>query len=487
MRNTYHIWMGLGIIGLAVGLWQMSASAQTPDIIEAPSVPLVATAVTTTNQSDDGSNMPSVPGTWENPAYGIWYYYGHDGMPVTGIATIDGETYRFAPDGTLCTGWQTVDGVRKYYDIETGHVRTGWIYYKGAYYYAGIDGEKYTGMQKGLETIQGESTDADTVFCLDTYGALRLGFQVDELGRRYYVTPAGTMAVGEQQVDGIWYRFGSDGVQETGWVAFDDTAYYFSKETGEPVTGVFQTSDGIYYVTAEGGRQTGWQTVEGVTYYFDPLSGIAYTGLQQVENTLYYFSSSGAMLKEQTVTVDGVEYTIDADGVAHSVYTPYTGTAQATVEQMQAYLLSVNPKVPQQVLDMIPYYLEEGAIEGIRGDIAFAQSCLETGNFTYVGSAVTLEQNNFCGMGVTVNGEKGCSFDTPQLGIRAQIQHLKAYANTEPLVQKCVDPRFAYVQRGCAPWLEWLSIPQNPQKRGWAADPEYGEKIVRVLRRILQM
>lgn len=60
---------------------------------------------------------------------------------------------------------------------------------------------------------------------------------------------------------------------------------------------------------------------------------------------------------------------------------------------------------------MVPLYLSEGEAEGVRGDIAFAQSCLETGNFGFSGSAVTLEQNNFCRMGVTSNGKKGNSFD----------------------------------------------------------------------------
>ena len=99
------------------------------------------------------------------------------------------------------------------------------------------------------------------------------------------------------------------------------------------------------------------------------------------------------------------------------------GQAQASVAQMQAYIKKVNPKVADSVIKMIPLYISEGAVEGVRGDIAFAQSCLETGNFTFSGSAVTLSQNNFCGMGVIKNGVKGNSFKTPQLGIRAQVQH----------------------------------------------------------------
>ena len=57
------------------------------------------------------------------------------------------------------------------------------------------------------------------------------------------------------------------------------------------------------------------------------------------------------------------------------------GRASATAEQMRRYIKSRNPSVEPSVLDMIPLYLEEGESEGVKGDIAFAQSCLETGDF----------------------------------------------------------------------------------------------------------
>ena len=84
-------------------------------------------------------------------------------------------------------------------------------------------------------------------------------------------------------------------------------------------------------------------------------------------------------------------------------------------------------------------------------------------------------------MGVTQNGMEGNSFKTPQLGIRAQIQHLKAYANTAKLKQECVDPRFEYVSRGCAPYVEYLGIQENPKGKGWASGAGYGEKILKIL------
>lgn len=165
--------------------------------------------------------------------------------------------------------------------------------------------------------------------------------------------------------------------------------------------------------------------------------------------------------------------------------TKIMGSSVATVEQMTAYIKAKNPTVAQSVIDMLPYYISEGKAEGVRGDIAFAQSCLETGNFKFENTAVTLAQNNFCGMGVTYKGKTGNSFDTPQLGIRAQIQHLKAYASTEALVNACVDPRYRYVTKGSAEYVEWLGQKENPNGKGWATGKGYGDKIIRILNAVI--
>ena len=177
--------------------------------------------------------------------------------------------------------------------------------------------------------------------------------------------------------------------------------------------------------------------------------------------------------------------TVMEGGTAADSLTAIMGKPAVTADQMKSYLKKKNPSVPQSVLDMIPLYISEGEAEGVRGDIAFAQSCLETGNFTFSGSAVTLPQNNFCGLGVTQRGKTGLSFDTPQLGIRAQIQHLKAYASTDKLRNALADPRFRYVKRGCAPYAEWLGQKENPQGKGWAAGEKYGEKILSILKAVV--
>ncbi len=162
------------------------------------------------------------------------------------------------------------------------------------------------------------------------------------------------------------------------------------------------------------------------------------------------------------------------------------GEAEASAEKMQACLLQNNPEATEEMLALPAIYLEEGAAEGVRGDIAFAQACLETGWFIFPETtAVTFDQNNFCGMGVTSKGKKGSSFATPREGIRAQIQHLKAYASTDDLVNECVDPRFDLVLRGCAPYVEWLGIQENPDGRGWASGDDYGIHILNILDQIM--
>lgn len=134
------------------------------------------------------------------------------------------------------------------------------------------------------------------------------------------------------------------------------------------------------------------------------------------------------------------------------------GKSECTASQMAQYLISKNPNSRPWALEYAKLYIEEGETEGVRGDGAWYQSCKETGNFKFdSGTAVTFDQNNFCGLGVTRKGLKGHSFETPRLGIRAQIQHLKGYATTAPLKNPCIDPRYKYVTKGCAPRFEDLA------------------------------
>ena len=96
---------------------------------------------------------------------------------------------------------------------------------------------------------------------------------------------------------------------------------------------------------------------------------------------------------------------------------------------------------------------------GIDPMMAIAQSILETGWFKYSGSAVTADQHNYCGLGVTSNGVKGAAFDTIEDGVTAQLQHLFAYGCKDalPAGEPVLDPRFSLVARGVATYWQQLA------------------------------
>ena len=110
----------------------------------------------------------------------------------------------------------------------------------------------------------------------------------------------------------------------------------------------------------------------------------------------------------------------------------------------------------ESIESIVGYFWEEAAAEGVRADVALAQSLHETAYFQFGGDVIP-EQFNFAGLGTTGGGVKGNYFESARIGVRAQIQHLKAYASTAPLNRPCVDQRFNLVSRGCAPTLSGLS------------------------------
>jgi putative lipoprotein len=148
------------------------------------------------------------------------------------------------------------------------------------------------------------------------------------------------------------------------------------------------------------------------------------------------------------------------------------------VHQLAAFLTYMNPKLDEeQAMKISSIYIEESETESINSDIAFAQMCLETGFLTFNG-LVKSEMNNFCGLGAIDVNNNGLTFETELLGIRAHVQHLKAYASKKPLINECVDPRYKYVNpKGKAPSIKHLA-------GKWASDPEYSNKIQSILHKM---
>jgi Mannosyl-glycoprotein endo-beta-N-acetylglucosaminidase len=154
------------------------------------------------------------------------------------------------------------------------------------------------------------------------------------------------------------------------------------------------------------------------------------------------------------------------------------GRGYASEVQLIMFLKTRNAEGLTRFAELPRLYREEAYIEGVNHDIAFAQMCVETRFLTFGGVAQP-DHNNFGGLGSAHADATGQSFLDPRIGVRAHVQHLKAYASTEPLVQKSVDPRFQRVRRGIAPTVESLS-------RRWSAEPRYHTKIMAIVQQVYE-
>lgn len=140
--------------------------------------------------------------------------------------------------------------------------------------------------------------------------------------------------------------------------------------------------------------------------------------------------------------------------------------------------------VPVDTLAQI--FVEEGDAEGVTGDIAFVQSIVETGWFRFSGQ-VSASSNNFAGIGATDTNPSPAIFPDARTGVRAQIQHLRAYADptavsctVPPLRNACVDPRFNLViPKGRAPTWNLMG------NGNWATSSTYATSIVTLYTELL--
>ena len=197
----------------------------------------------------------------------------------------------------------------------------------------------------------------------------------------------------------------------------------------------------------------------------------------------WYPDSGNYWVYVESRTSDG---TVESYCTAYQVTARYEimGTTSTNLAQMIAHY-NANNTYPEfyassdapTIETFCRIYLEECQAEGLKAEVAFCQAMLETGFLRY-GVDVQINQYNFAGLGATGNGAPGNSFGSVREGIRAQVQHLKAYASTDGLNQPCVDTRFQHVRRGTAHYVEWLGIQENPYGRGWATAKNYGYNIV---------
>ena len=304
-----------------------------------------------------------------------------------------------------------------------------------------------TGIAKYLGLSKGQWVQVGDKWKYLTNGKYVVNQWMNISGETYYFDGNGYRVTGWQTIAGKKYYFMSDGHMHTGWLSFG-SRYYYMMPDGHMHTGWLSFGSTYYYLNSNGVRVTGWQTIDGEEYYFDK-NGVRQEGYL-IEGTSAVTANNLAMYFKRK---NGVYPTF------------YKNSDAPTIEKF------------------CQIYVEEAKAEGIKVEVAFMQAMVETGWLKFGGS-VQISQYNFAGIGALDGGVQGATFKTVREGVRAQIQHLKAYANEKSLNNTQVDPRFHLVKRGSAKYVEWLGQKENPNGYGWATAEEYGYKILRLIKEL---
>ncbi|MEZ5239394.1 MAG: glucosaminidase domain-containing protein [Microthrixaceae bacterium] len=171
---------------------------------------------------------------------------------------------------------------------------------------------------------------------------------------------------------------------------------------------------------------------------------------------------------------------LSVDGLGPTIL----GETLLSAEDLAAFSARRTGAAPSiDLLELARLFVFEGAAEGVRGDIAWAQSILETGNFGYKGSMVSTSDNNYAGIGACDSCSSGFTYGTPQLGVRAQMQLLHTYANDNLTSADLAfppagrPPERSSVRGCCDTWMELSGV--------WATGPGYGVKILTIYNEML--
>ena len=440
-----------------------------------------------------------------------WYYLNASGAKLSdGWQWINDKCYYFDKNGCMAAntwigdsyvdasgawvpgkqrvvpGWKVVAGRWKYLEQNGEYVKSKWLLLDNIWYHFDTNGY----MQTGWLPL------GNTWYYLESSGAMIAGRWQWINGKCYYFDENGYMAantwIGDSYVEssGAWVP----GKQRVvpGWKVVSGRWKYL-EQNGEYVKSKWLLLDNIWYhFDSNGYMQTGWLLLGNTWYYLESSGAMVAGKWQWINGKCYYFDNNGYMAANTWI---GDSY-VDASGAwipNKQKLTDIMGISSVTGSQLANFYKSMNKTYPsyyaqndkeaKTLEDFCNIYVEECKNEGVRVEVAFAQAMLETGYLSF-GGDVDITQYNFAGMGATGNGVKGNYYDSVRIGIRAQIQHLKCYASTEALNGARVDQRWNDWLRGKAPYVEWLSIPNNPYRIGWAGSATYADSIKNIMEKI---
>jgi hypothetical protein len=174
------------------------------------------------------------------------------------------------------------------------------------------------------------------------------------------------------------------------------------------------------------------------------------------------------------------------EAIAGGTATTIMGTSRLGADELATWFTATRHKTNTTVPigELATDYIDEGAAVGVRADIAFAQSMLETGGFSFpAGGQVRGTDNNFAGMGACDSCNGGLRFPDARTGVRAQLQQLRVYADptlsNSMLNPPAVNPKLdRHHLKGRVP--TWAGLTGT-----WATARTYGDRIIAIYSEIL--
>lgn len=416
---------------------------------------------------------------------GRWYWAGSDGRTIRGWATLGGRSYFFDDSTAMVTGWMREDG-KWYYLRSGGDMATGWVNLGGTWYYLDSNGVMATGWLN----------DKEHWYWLGASGGAATGWTKVN-GSWYLFEDDARMLTGWQltEDDNQWYYMHPNGIMATGWLKDKEHWYWLDTDTGAMKKGWVKVGGTWYHMQPSGAMSTGW-LLDGATWYWlDPNSGAMATGTVTVEGRASNFSPSGAWLGYAAAGSDASARSgpgLNAAGQRLIMSAPTASRSEVIDAMVSAwegagypYPSALSSGGAASIRDFAGIVYDEAVAEGVSPELVFVQAMKETGWLCF-GGDVSIDQFNFSGIGAVGGGAQGASFPDVRTGIRAQVQHLRAYADPtvtpSSLANPVVDPRFSYVRKGVAPVVEHLGIQENPARAGWAAARGYGNDLVSMMK-----
>ena len=335
-------------------------------------------AVTTDRAASETASVPNetnvTGGQYYSDDQGNWYYKDASGKNLTGDQTIDGVRVSFREDGKQIKGpdfyWS--GDLRRYFDDNSGQLQTNrYLEYKGNWYYLDATGRPLTGEQtiNGQEVyfnndgiqikgdFSGESYSyPDQTFYYDPNSGTRVrkeGLVQNKKGQTFYIKNDGSKFTGIREIDGNIYYFKAreaaspvdTGVLQKGISILLEEGqnsprsygygtpinitrrYYFDSVTGQAVKNRYvQENDGWYYYGEDGNAirpQNGEANIDGQIVYLY-ANGRQAKGELVLDNGIlrYYDPNSGARVTNTTLTINGMTYRFDENGVGTDAPNP---------------------------------------------------------------------------------------------------------------------------------------------------------------------